>query len=93
MMEVRQTGAGEPAPPMPEEPKTAEHKNAEVVRAKGNAQAFIKIGRRNHMVVLGANSKGLDSQGQPVAVDLLLRNGNRVDVVVEPLPQLKVSGG
>lgn len=85
VLEIRQTGIGEPPPPpMPEKKPRFEHKNVEVVRAKGNSQVFLKFGGKSPRIVTDGNTKAFDRAGQPTFADFLLMNGNRVDVILEP---------
>jgi hypothetical protein len=69
---------------MPEKKPRLEHRNVEVVRVRGNSQVFLKFGGKSPRIVTDGNTKALDRTGQPVAVDLLLQNGSRVDVILEP---------
>jgi WD40 repeat protein len=84
VVEVRQTGIGEPpTTPMPEKKPRFEHKNVEVVRARGNSQVALKFGGKTPRIVTDGNTKAFDKAGQPIPVEFLLQNGFRVDVILE----------
>jgi WD40 repeat protein len=84
LLEIRQAGVIDLPP---KKPQTVEHKNVEVTKA-GNGHAFLRINRKNHLLLTDSSSKAFNRAGRAVPLEEILQNGNRVDAIVEPLPQL-----
>jgi WD40 repeat protein len=84
LLEIRVITAASPPPePAPKSRPTKEYKNAEVFKLKGGQQLFLKMEPRNIQVMTDAKSKAFDKDGQPVPVEQVLQNGNRVNIVLE----------
>jgi hypothetical protein len=85
LLEIRQIAKYEAPPPMKKEPPTVVHKNIQVFKPDNSPQFYIKQPNgRSHILQKTANTKAFDAKGQPVALDQVLRNGARVDLILEP---------